>query len=111
MAITVGANGYDFQPAAVAAMNTETKSSVRKDALVATLVLAALGVLWLVFGLYWQGLLLLAAAGAVAFLGARPPRGEATPEAGAEAEASGSSSRKRAGADKARRGKKRRRRK
>lgn len=50
-------------------MSTEAKPTVRKDALVATLVIAALGLLWIVFRLYWQGLLLLLSAGAVAYLG------------------------------------------
>jgi len=63
-------------------MNTEAKPSVRKDALVATLVLASLGVLWLVFRLYWQGLLLLVAAGLVAYLGAVRSRDKAEPPAG-----------------------------
>jgi len=94
-------------------MNTQTKSSVRKDALVATLVLTVLGLLWLVFGLYWQGLLLLLAASAVAFLGVRLARGDADAEVDAEAKAepTGSPTQKRARPDKARRGKKRRRRK
>ncbi len=90
-------------------MNTQTKSSVRKDALVATLVLTVLGLFWLVFGLYWQGLLLLLAAGAVAYLGVRLARGD--DEAEAEALPTGSPTQKRARPDKARRGKKRRRRK
>ncbi len=98
-------------------MNTEAKPSVRRDALVAAVAIAALGLLWLVFRLYWQGLLLLVAAGLIAYLavwrararaGAEVPPG---PLSGAGVPPAGSSPQKRARADKPRRGKKRRRRK
>jgi hypothetical protein len=91
-------------------MNTEANPSVRTDALVATIVLAALGLLWLVFRLYWQGLLLLVAAGGVAYLGVRRARGDVQ----SEAQPATSKPEQRARADKPRgskSGKKRRRRK
>lgn len=85
------------------AMNTEAKPSVRKDALVATIALAVLGLLWIVFRLYWQGLLLLLAASLVVYLGVWRTQARAEPTA--------EPPQKRARADGARRGKKRRRRK
>ncbi len=92
-------------------MNTETKLSVRNDALVVTIVLAALGLLWLVFGLYWQGLLLLLATSLVAYLGVRRSRGGDPSPDPSVAEPAADQSPKRARPDKARRGKKKRRRK
>lgn len=89
------------------AMNTEAKPSVRKDALVATIALAVLGLLWIVFRLYWQGLLLLLAASLVVYLGVWRTQARAEPFAEPTAEPPP----KRARADGARRGKKRRRRK
>ena len=97
-------------------MNTEAKPTVRKDALVATLVIAALGLLWLVFRLYWQGLLLLLSAGLVAYLGywrarATADAPTAKPKAEPKAELKASSPQKRGRADGPGRGKKKRRRK
>jgi hypothetical protein len=85
-------------------MNTEAKPSVRRDALVATIALGALGLLWIVFRLYWQGLLLLVAASVVACLGVGLARRQ--PRAGAPAPPQ-----KPARANAPRRTKKRRRRK
>ena len=67
-------------------MSTEAKPSVRKDALVAAVALGVLGVLWIVFRLYWQGLCLLVACSAVTFFALRSGRGQA-PEASASAPA------------------------
>ena len=44
-------------------MNTEANISDRRDAQVAGIILGALGILWLVLRLYWQGALLICAAG------------------------------------------------
>lgn len=93
-------------------MSTDAKPTVRKDALVATLVIAALGLLWIVFRLYWQGLLLLLSAGLVAYLGYWRARAAAdAPTAEPKAEPKASSPQKRGRADGPGRGKKRRRRK
>ncbi len=88
-------------------MNTEAKPTVRKDALVATLAIGALGLLWIVFRLYWQGTLLLAAAVAVAYFGVLRPRKVAERDPGAAPEPAPAKAR----ADKPRRTKKRKRRK
>ena len=93
-------------------MSTEAKPTVRKDALVATLVIAALGLLWIVFRLYWQGLLLLLSAGLVAYLGYWRARAAVDePQAEPKAEPKASSPQKQGRADGPGRGKKRRRRK
>lgn len=95
------------------AMNTEAKTSFRKDALVATIAIGVLGLVWIVFRLYWQGLLLLLAAGLVAYLSVWRSKAEAQGQAEAEAQAHAGPGRKRARADGPRRGKgkKRKRRK
>lgn len=90
-------------------MNTEAKPTVRKDALVATITLGALGLLWIVFRLYWQGLLLLAAASAVGYLAAWRARDRVAAPAPKPAPAEAPP--KRARAEKSRRTKKRKRRK
>ena len=52
---------------ALSAMNAEARPTDRRDALAATIALGVLGVLWIVLRLYWQGAILLAAAGLLAY--------------------------------------------
>jgi len=102
-----GRSSDEFQPASLSAMNSEAKPSFRKDALVVTLAMGALGLLWILFRLYWQGLVLLLASGAVAYLGFWRSKARAQ----AQVKPSAVPPAKRERADGPRRGKKRRRRK
>lgn len=52
-------------------METDAPPKPRRDALWAAGVLAALGVLWLILRLYWQGALILGAAAALWAFGRR----------------------------------------
>jgi hypothetical protein len=52
-------------------VSAESDVHSRRDALVVAGLLVALGILWLLLKLYWQGALLVAAAGAVAFFAGR----------------------------------------
>lgn len=62
-------------------MNVSAASEIRtsRDALVAAGLLGTLGVLWLVLKLFWQGALLLVAAGLVAWFARRGARATAPP--------------------------------